>query len=373
MARGSVEKRLMQNGKPRYRGRIDHGRDPLTGKRKIESKTFRTKDEAHAWVNETLSKMARGEYVKPSMEPLGPYLDHWLATRAELAPKTRRNYSDLIRLHIVPALGSTAIGRVTPRAIQALYNQFTGRPTAFFLHTVLRQALDQAVAEGLIPRNPTERLRVPLPKPDRARVMAWDGEQLVTFLHAAESSRYHACYVLLAASGLRLGEALNLTWRDIDLDQQTVSVRGQTKTATSRRTIPLDAETIDVLRTHQQEQRARLRAFDILVTDGTPVIDGGAGNTIRVSVIDADMKRIVQSTGLPPLTPHGLRHSHATALLIAGRPIHYVARRLGHSSPVITLSIYAHLLPNTEHADADAYAAMIAAARAEKQPERKRA
>lgn len=90
------------------------------------------------------------------------------------------------------------------------------------------------------------------------------------------------------------------------------------------------------------------------------MFERGDGRIFNPRRVNEAMDRVLaEMPDLPHLTPHGLRHLHASALLKGGRPVHYVQRRLGHTSAGTTLGFYAHLIPDTDTADAAAFAHFI--------------
>src|SRR5262249_5854512 len=149
-------------------------------------------------------------------------------------------------------------------------------------------------------------------------------------------------------------ELLALTWGCIDLDKASMKIERsleQTrsgvafkapKTKTSRRTISLPPMAIEVLRAH------RLRQLEIRVAlgQGKPgpdalVFSTIEGDPIRPDNLSSDWARFVRKRGLPPVSFHGLRHSHVSALISRGVDVVAVSRRIGHANPAITLSTYA--------------------------------
>jgi integrase len=182
---------------------------------------------------------------------------------------------------------------------------------------------------------------------------------------------------------MRRGEALALRWRDADLDAATLRVRrsagmirnagegagvveGDTKSGKPR-LIDLDAPTVAVLRAHRRERGAlalQLARDDALVFGD---IEGRHRNPEHVSRQFArDVERCCGELGadaLPGLRLHDLRHSHATVLLTAGVPVHVVSQRLGHTSAVVTMTVYAHVLPGSQRDAADRFAALVGEAK----------
>jgi integrase len=183
---------------------------------------------------------------------------------------------------------------------------------------------------------------------------------------------------------MRRGEALGLRWRDIDLKAGTITVRrsagivrnagegaevieGSTKTARPR-LIDIDPGTVALL---ESWKRARGSLSLVLARDGALVFGDQNGHhrqpehlsrTWGQTVARATEYLGTHGDGLPPARLHDLRHCHATVLLLAGVPVHVVSQRLGHASPVVTMTVYAHVLPGSQREAANLFASRIEAA-----------
>jgi integrase len=183
----------------------------------------------------------------------------------------------------------------------------------------------------------------------------WDASQAQTFLDRARSNSLFALFASALATGMRRGELLGLQWQDVDLDRGVIRVQrqlveigghmelGDVKTSAGRRRIDLPAETTTILR----ELKAGANSSFVFADKcGKPLI--GA----RVS---RRFKDAIRSAGVPEISFHEMRHTHATLLLIAGISPKVVQERLGHSNVSITLQTYSHVLPSLQ---ADAAAAL---------------
>jgi integrase len=199
----------------------------------------------------------------------------------------------------------------------------------------------------------------------------WSPEQLATFLDAAAIDRLGAVFVVAAVTGMRRGELAGLRGSDVDLDSSTIHVRHahvqygaaihakEPKTAGSRRAFTaVDPRAIVALRELRRRQREEQLAAGAAWHGGTYVLSDEIGRPLRPDAITKGMARIVAAVGLPKLTPHGLRHTFATTGLHAGVDAVYVAKLLGHSSPVTTTTVYQHALPT---ATAEAHQRVTAA------------
>jgi integrase len=176
---------------------------------------------------------------------------------------------------------------------------------------------------------------------------------------------------------MRRGEPLGLRWRDVDLDAATITVRrsagliqvaGQGKTVTEGptktgkpRVIDLDPATVAVLREHKRD-RGGLNL--ILARDDQLVFGDINGQHRHPERFSHTWQQIVaraigDGIEVPPIRLHDLRHGHATILLLAGVPVHVVSQRLGHASPVVTMTVYAHVLPASQREAANLFAQLI--------------
>jgi integrase len=172
--------------------------------------------------------------------------------------------------------------------------------------------------------------------------------------------RFFAAYVLFATTGMRRGEVLGLRWYDLDLDLDdcrlsvvhtitTVShkpVLSTPKTKRSRRAIYLDANPVDVLRAHRDAQRAeRQEAGPAWVDDLDLVFRDELGRLVHPDWFSKEFRRQVDSSDLPPIRLHDLRHTYATLALQGGVHPKVVSERLGHATVGVTLDLYSHVTP----------------------------
>jgi integrase len=170
------------------------------------------------------------------------------------------------------------------------------------------------------------------------------------------------------STGLRLGELLGLGWSDVDLTAGTLSVRrsmartadggaalAETKTATSRRTIPLPGLAVDALRSQQDRQDAAREAAGSAWQDRDGLVFTDAvGRPLRGTHVAYTFRKARSAAGLPAVRFHDLRHSAATLLLAEGVPLAVVSDLLGHSTITVTAAHYAAVVPELRREAADA-------------------
>ena len=244
-----IRKLTTKDGAVRYRVVVDVGRKP-DGKRAQRTATFARRKEAVAWLATTRQSVNTGGYVAPARTTLAEHMDGWLAGRRGLRPATLRNYSDALR-PVRELLGWMPLQQVTrtdvERVVGAMLDGSARRvgrkgaplsPRSVNLTvTVLRAALETAVRDGQLTRNPAQHVEH-VESDDAPRVgAAWTAEQAETFKAAARDDRLHAAW-LLSLYGLRRGEVLGLRWkRDdrwswVDLDAGELHIGGPEATRT---------------------------------------------------------------------------------------------------------------------------------------------
>ncbi|MGK5115782.1 tyrosine-type recombinase/integrase, partial [Geodermatophilus sp. CPCC 205506] len=333
-----------------------------------------------------IRKSEVGDWVEPSKQRLDAYLAEWIQTQ-RLSPATLSSYRKNIRLHIDPHLGAQSVARLTGSAVDAWMRRLeaSGRAdgqgglsarTVRYVFTILRSALGDAVRQGRLAVNPTDRSTAPSPSEARPPEMqAWTAPELARFLRWADAQDpdFAMGWRLLAATGMRRGEALALRWRDVDLDAGRLSVRrsvgvvkdkgagerlveGPTKTGRSR-VVDLDAGTVAALRAYRAVRGGL--ALD-LVRDTALVLstlDGTHRHPERFSRRFADQvvraRTALGEEKLPVIRLHDLRHTHAILLLADGVPVEVVSERLGHAGATITLTVYQHVHPGMGREAAD--------------------
>ena len=350
-----------RTGSKRWTVSVDIGMEPdENGKlrRARHQETFPTKREAKAREAALLTEVAQDTFSKPTKVTVAKWLDEWLETKVNLASATRAGYQRDIK-RIKKALGPRMLRDLSPTAINRFYVdlQKTLSPkTIQNTHGVLYSALQAAVDRDVIMRNPAAR-GIELPEVKRPEMEVWTLDELKTFLQHASSHRFYPAIVLAVSSGLRRSEVLGLRWVNTDLEAGTAAIRDTlvpvnggidhrinvTKSKKSRRDIPLDPETVAVLRAHRKRQATERMASPIW-HDLDLVFTNEIGKPVRPTTFSRTWKRLAVEAGVRPPTPHpGARHGWATLALEADVPMKVVQEQLGHASLAITSDIYSHV------------------------------
>jgi len=341
-------------------------RDPQTGERKRRWHSFAgTKREAQVRCAQLIAEAQGGATVDPSRITLAQYLNRferdWVSLHTTVASAQRYARSlAYARRH----LGDRRLQILRPADLAALYATLSraglAPRTVKHAHNVLHRALEQAKLWGLLRDNPAEMAKPPsIPDDERAILQPESARDLL------ERLRGQPLYLLASlalATGLRRSEALALRWRDVDLDagrlrveqalEQTathgIRIKGP-KTRHGRRTISLPAHIVAELRSHWRAQQERRLALGM----GKSPVDGFLlaaidGRPQSPDTISTAWGRAMDEIGMPEITLHSLRHTHASMLIAAGVDILTISRRLGHANPTITLSVYGHLIHGTD-------------------------
>jgi integrase len=349
------------------------------GRRKqMRRRGFATKKAAQAALAEVVAGIASRTFVTPSRLTFGAFLQHrWLpALEHQLKPTTVVGYKTMTA-HLVRALGNVALEDLDAATLTVLYGELLrsglSPRTVRYVHTTAHRALADARRWRLVARNAAE--DADPPRQDAPRPKAWTPEHVRRFLAVSGSDRWASLWRLAATSGMRRGELVGLRWCDIDLDAAALTVNrnlvvvagraveGEPKTDRSRRRLTLDHATVDALRAWKRTQAEERLLMGRHWQGEDRVFTWGDGSLLHPDVVSKTFARIVRRFDLPKLNFHGLRHSWATAALVAGVPVKVVADRLGHSSVQITLDVYTASVPGLDEAAANTVAALFDQAR----------
>ena len=355
---------------------LELGRGPSGKRQQVRRRGYLTEDLATAAMQADLTDRRRGLYIEPTITTLGDYLTDWLAATAPSRhPHTTLQHRT--NLKRCQPIAHIPIGRLQPQQIQHWINDLSRRyaiRTIRATHGSLDAALAQAVAWGHLPRNPAHGIALPrVPTRRETPLRSGSRDEAVQFIAAAAGSPHEAIWRVLLDAQLRIGELLELTWADLDLDRATIHVRrtvtrnaaGQRVTGASPKTpagirdIIVSPETVAALRRQRTAQlQARLAAGPGW-HDLNLVISTASGRRLSADQVRDWLTAACLAAGVPRLTPHGLRHTGGTLMILAGVPLVVVSRRMGHASINVTADIYAHITPDADASAATALAAAL--------------
>jgi len=360
--------------------------DPKTGKKKRKWHSFTgTKREAQAECARLITALKSGDYVEPSKQTLGEFLDEWLAfIKPTVAPKTHERYAEICQKSIAPLIGEVALSKLkTDRIDNAFSKALTeGRRdgqgglaprTVHHMRRVLIKALGQAVTWERLSRNPATATTPP--KVERQKMLAYDAAQMATLLEAFRPTRMFVPVLLAVMCGLRRGEIIALRWKNVELgdnrrqlsvvesaEQTKDGIRYKEPKSGRARTVALSSTVVAELKAHrvrQAEEQLRLglrpdgESFVVAQIDGSP---------LQPRSLTHEWVRLIEKTELPRIRFHDLRHTHASQMLAAGVHPKVASERLGHSSIGITLDLYSHVMPGMQADAAEQVDAALQAA-----------
>lgn len=327
-----------------------------------------TKKDAERRLREILVQLDQGKWCEPTSITLGEYMRQWLDEKyaPERAANTVATARNLLRKYVIDAeIGSVPLPKLTPwmidRLVVGIVKAGKAPRTVKFVFDLVRAALNEAVRLQVIPANPAQAVKPPRVK--YREVMPLSAEEKDRLLQAAKGDRFEELFILLLATGMRPGEALGLTWDDVDFENHTLTVRSsgaadtwdrdnsrrgpRTKTEGSKRTIPLLPSAAAALRRQRRKQAAeKLRAGE-LYEDHNLVFAAENGRPMDLKNLRRrHWQPVLRKAGLPENTRlHALRHTFATTLLRAGEDVKRVAAWLGHRDAGFTYRVYHHYLP----------------------------
>ena len=351
--------------------------DPATGKRRQQWVTVKgTKKDAEKRLAGLLHDLDTGGFVKPTKLTVGAYLDQWLTDYAavNVRPRTYERYHEIVRTHLIPALGAIPLTSLQPHHVQSYYSKalVSGRRhsnggltarTVHHHHRVLFQALKYAIRHDMLIRNVCE--AVDPPRPGYREMAVTDARGVNRLLEAVRDTVYYPVFYTAAYSGARRSELLALKWQNVDLDFATMSITetvhqlkggrlvyNAPKSKRGKRAIALSPSLAIMLREHKAQQAATREWLGGTLRDTDPVFSNPDGTPIRPDSLTRVFSTVARSVGFPSLRFHDLRHTHATLMLQQGVHPKIVQERLGHSTISVTLDTYSHVMPGMQEAAA---------------------
>ncbi len=292
----------------------------------------------------------------PERLTVGEWIARWLQSvnddpNVRLA--TYKLYKSAVDLHINPYIQDIQLVRLSKSDVYALLDSLAtkgvGGRMRQVVHSTLHRALQVALRRDKVARNVVALVDKPSAS-KKEKIILRTVEEIFKFRKAAGTSRYCALYLTALDTGLRQGELLALTWDCVDLVRGYLSVRATLtenqagklvlappKTNSSVRIVKLAKSTVELLRDSRKRQMASNSGLSKWVF---PNLEGGP--TRKDGYIRSEFRRVAKAAGIPGLSFHGLRHSHATMLAGLGVNVKALQERLGHRTARMTLDVYSH-------------------------------
>lgn len=306
----------------------------------------------------------------------------YMSTR-ELAESTRTNYINTWNNRVKDEIGNIKVVQMLPSHVKAYYAKLSKAGYAYstikFIHNMLYPALEMAVDDDIIRKNPAKGSISDYGRPAEERVALTISQQEKLLAFVQKHNVYNAYYPMLTimiGTGVRCGELIGLTWKDVDTKARTVSIDHQLiyknlgdgcrfhisapKTDSGIRTIPM---TQDVLRAFEEQRKINFmlgkgkdvevegyRGFIFMAKTGRPLMPS-AINNVLYNIVDAYNKEEVKAAKkdhrkaelLPKISAHIMRHTACTRMAECRMDIKVLQYIMGHAHIDVTMEVYNHL------------------------------
>lgn len=362
-----IKKYTTKNGETRYLFQTYLGIDPLTGKeRRTTRRGFKTMKEAKQAERNLLldveenglpSNQSDG-FQDPTFEELAQlWLENYKTT---VKPSTFENVKSKVEKMTEEHFEGMKLKKITVAYCQKIVIELS-KSYVLYNHylSVINRIFKYAVLMDVINSNPFDKVIKPKSRQTQRKGNFLTKEELKEFLKLAQSatlSYFFPLVHLMAYTGLRQGEALALKWSDIDFENKKITVyktavriegkqRLQTpKTKNSKRVISIDPTTLSILKNWKKDQiKIYFKNGKHFEGDDNFIFTNQRGDWVHIHNFIRYFKRFIADNSLKPITPHGLRHTHASLLFSAGVEPKNISDRLGHSTVQITLDLYTHI------------------------------
>lgn len=373
---GSIRKRKDGRWEGRYTVGLDDKGRPIS-----KSVLARSQKECRDKLKQAMAEAEKIDFTRNRDYTVGEWAVLWFENYAKPAIRetTAAYYKNYIEKHIQPHIGNIKLTKLTTLQLQQFYNKVrqSGRvqrydgmtdlslsgKTIRGLHALIRQCLEQAVQERLIPYNPA--MGCKLPPKEKKEMQVLPADKIGAYLKAAEEHGVLPMFYLELTTGLRRGELVALLWADLDVKNQSLSISKsagringevkvtQPKTSNSVRTVYLPKETVDLLVKEHRKHPFNPYMFPSPVT----------GTMYGPDCVGRLHKTLLKKAGITEKVRfHDLRHTYATMAIRSGVDPKTVSSVLGHYSADFTLDVYTHVTGDMQKMAAEKVGSFMAQA-----------
>lgn len=359
---GTIRKRVRTNKNGSayewWEGRVTTCYDE-DGKQIQRTVTGKSQAEVAKAIREIEASLDSNTYVAPDKITVNEWLTEWKETYlVNVKPSTKAVYMYDVEKYIVPRLGHQRLQGLTKPIVQRFVNDLKAAglsaKSVKDIHGVLHRALEDAIDAGIILQNPSNKIK--LPKVVKRDPYIPEMEEIARFLAAITGRKHERVYRVQLYVGTRISKALGFTWDQVDFKRGTIAVNKQltrerkqggqyfmdTTKDYETRVITLPDSILAVLREQRiYEDEKRILAGDKW-QDLNLIFSNDTGGYLSYRTVYDCFKRRLKKAGISDIRLHDLRHAYCTLALDNGDDIKTIQNNLGHSTPELTLRIYAH-------------------------------
>lgn len=356
--------------------RVPVGLDPRTGKYRARTRRFNgTFTEAKKGLRAFIKEIEDDEVRKRAGTTVKECAEDFMARRrasGEYTDNTNDTYERYFRA-VCRHIGYADVTQVTRGMLEKMYaamrsgDTLSGKPASGTylneIHKTLRLLFDDLMKDGTMIKNPCNEMDTPRRDTQPRRALKPEAiRSLIAELDFEQEA--DIAYFLAVSTGMRRGEVCGLSWRDIDLESEVISIRHsydcygnlkEPKTKAGIRRLPMPDFVRDALATHKEGQRVRVERYAaehgekdgrgrrIEQTESTPVVLSASMGRLNPNVLESWWNRDRETYGLDDWTFHELRHSYLSTLALKGVHPKIMQELAGHASSSITMEIYTHV------------------------------
>ncbi|KNE22442.1 site-specific integrase [Virgibacillus pantothenticus] len=338
--------------------------DALGKRREKYKQGFKSEDEAYRELLDVKTNILNGNLrqVEKSNLTVAEWLDIWYEThKNEWKKSTKDHRKGVIKSRIKPLIGNYKLTQLDKTTYKRVFiNKLLARmepSTVQLLHRIFKAAINAAVDDEILDRNRFTKIKIQKEKKEDRNFLTPD--ELNIFLPAAKkylSITSYTLTLLLTFTGFRKGEAFGLQWNDVCFKKKTITVNRTRdihgirtpKSEKSYRNIKVDDVLVNQLKTYQLWCKEIKLSLGSHLNEDDIIFINRDGRPCHDYILNRAFRNLFKKIGIKEITPHGLRHTHATILIGNRVPVIEIAERLGNS-PQMIYNVYGHSFDKLEN------------------------
>lgn len=371
-ANGSGTIRKRADG--RWEGIYSAGYDQQTGKLIRKSIYGKNQKEVRQKLSKVTTEIDEGLYLEPAKMTLSDWMDLWYKEYTfDKKYSTLKGYKAQINKHIRPGIGKYNLSQLNPMILQRFFNHLSepnekgkvlSPKSIKNVYIILSGILEQAVENEMISKNPCKKVK--LPKVYNKQITPLTDKQVKDFLEIISTDEIYGTILrVIVFTGLRLGEAMGLTWDCVDFEKGALNINKQLQRRPQKdggsmltsvksgkprilKPAPFVMQLLKIRYTEQIMQKQRSEDLWLAWSNEEEhkkalVFTNLQGGYLIPKRVYLHFKSAAVAIGAPDARVHDLRHTYAVLSLQNGDDIKTVQENLGHASAAFTLDVYGHV------------------------------